>query len=86
MSSESILIEPQLRQPAQALRRQIQPGLFALIAVLAAAGLMVWGYRWTGRPISITIDGQTTHVRTHQTTVGQLLENQSIVLRPEDIL
>ena len=86
MSSESVLIEPQLRQPAQALRRQIQPGLLALIVMLAAAGLMVWGYRWTGRPINLTIDGQTTHVRTHQTTVGQLLGNQSIVLRPEDIL
>lgn len=86
MSSETVLIEPRLRQPAHTLRQQLQPGLLALVAMLTAAGLMALGYRWTGRPISLTIDGQTRHVRTHQTTVGQLLETQGIVLRPEDIL
>jgi len=86
VSSETVLIEPRLRRPAQALRRQIQPGLFALIAVLTAASLMTLGYRWTGRPITLTIDGQATHLRTHQTTVGELLGNRGIVLRPEDIV
>ncbi|MFQ5859274.1 MAG: ubiquitin-like domain-containing protein [Anaerolineae bacterium] len=86
MSSETAVIEPHLRQPVHALRRQIQPGLLALIALLAAAGLMVLGYRWTGQPIALTIDGQTTHVRTHQTTVGGLLDDRGIVLRPEDIV
>ncbi len=86
MSSETALLEPQLRQPAQALRRQIQPGLLALLALLTAAGLMILGYRWTGQPVSLTIDGQTTHLRTHQATVGGLLADRGIVLRPEDIV
>lgn len=86
MSSETAVLEPQLRQPVHALRRQIQPGLLALIALVAAAGLMILGYRWTARPITVTIDGHTTSFRTHQTSVGGLLEDQGIVLRPEDIV
>lgn len=86
MSSETVLIEPQLRQPAQAMQRQIEPGLFALIAVLTAAGLMFLGYQQAGRPVTLSLDGQTTHLRTRQTTVGALLQDRGVVLRPEDIV
>lgn len=55
-----------------------------LIALLVATSLMILGYHWTVQPITLTIDGQTTHLRTHQATVGSLLEDQGIVLRPED--
>lgn len=64
----------------------MQPGLLALIGLLAAAGLMLLGYRWTGQSVTLTIDGQITHLRTHQTTVGRLLEDRGIVLRSEDIV
>lgn len=47
---------------------------------------MALGYRWTAQPVSLTIDGQTTHLRTHQATVGSLLEEQGVALRPEDIV
>lgn len=86
VSTETVLVEPQLHKPVRLLRRRVQPGLIALIALLAAAGLMIVGYRWTGQPVSLVIDGEMTRLRTHHATVGSLLEDRGIVLRPEDIV
>ncbi|MBS1251975.1 MAG: putative protein YuiC [Anaerolineales bacterium] len=94
MSSETAIVESQLRQPVHAVQRQLQSGLLALIALLAAGSLMALGYRTTTHAVSLTIDSQTTHIRTHQATVGSLLEaqditldiTQDITLRPADIV
>lgn len=86
MSTETVLVEPQLRQPVQTLRRPIQTGLLTLIALLALAGLMIVGYQRSGEPITLSIDGETTQFRTHHATVGDLLEDQEITLRPKDIV
>lgn len=86
MSSEVVLAEPELQSPVAVLRQQIQPGLAALIAFLTASMFMVVGYRWTSWPITLTVDGETTYLRTHQATVGSFLAERGIVLRPEDIV
>ncbi len=86
MTSKTVLVEPQVSQPARTFRQQIPPGLLALVALIAVTSLMVVGYRWTGQSVTLTIDGDVTHLRTHQATVGGLLEDQGIVLRPEDIV
>jgi uncharacterized protein YabE (DUF348 family) len=64
-------------QPS-ASRRLIDGGL----AALAVACLMA-GYHLTGVPVTLIIDGQAQHLRTHQDTVAGLLREEDIQLFAE---
>ncbi|MBI3944046.1 MAG: DUF348 domain-containing protein [Chloroflexi bacterium] len=57
--------------------------LFGLLGVLAA---MAFGYWDTQHPATLLINGQSYAVRTHQTTVGGLLNELGLELQPEDIV
>ena len=60
------------------------------LAVLLLAGLLigalVYGFLRTAARITVTVDGMPATVYTHQPTVGDLLAEMQISLRPEDRL
>jgi uncharacterized protein YabE (DUF348 family) len=60
------------------------------LAVLLLAGLLigalVYGFLRTAARITVTVDGMPATVYTHQATVGDLLAEMQISLRPEDRL
>ena len=53
---------------------------------LAAIAAMSLGYLATQKEISITVDGQSLRPRTHQMTVGAVLGELGLHIRPEDIV
>jgi len=53
---------------------------------LAAIAAMSLGYLATQKEISITVDGQSLSPRTHQMTVGAVLGELGLHIRPEDIV
>ncbi|MFQ6058339.1 MAG: ubiquitin-like domain-containing protein, partial [Anaerolineae bacterium] len=63
-----------------------QAGLMALALLLILASTMTAGYLWTGREVTVVLDGQPASVRTHQTTVGTLLEEMGLELQAEDLV
>jgi len=42
------------------------------------------GYQGTGHPVTLNVDGQVQHLRTHQTTVGDFLAEIALPLHRED--
>ncbi len=58
--------------------------LFAWILALLALTVLVAGYRATLTPVTLMVDGQPRHLRTHQPTVSLLLADLGLSLRPED--
>ncbi|HOU11680.1 MAG TPA: ubiquitin-like domain-containing protein [Anaerolineae bacterium] len=56
-----------------------------ILAVLAVVALTA-GYRATLTPVTLTVDGASRVVRTHQPTVALLLADLNLSLRPEDRL
>jgi uncharacterized protein YabE (DUF348 family) len=62
------------------LSRRLLGGLLAL----AAWGILALGYRITGVPVTLVVDGQPQYLRTHQETVQGLLREMNVPLQPED--
>jgi uncharacterized protein YabE (DUF348 family) len=62
--------------------RRLAGGVIALMAL----GIMTIGYQITGVPVTLVVDGQPRHVRTHQDTVEELLREADIRLRSEDLI
>jgi resuscitation-promoting factor RpfB len=63
-----------------------RPGL-ALWRGLAALGLLLalWaGYRLTGQPITLVINGQAYPLRTHRLEVAAIIQAAGLTLQPED--
>jgi len=60
--------------------------LAALAATLALASLLTMGYLRTGIQVTVTIDGHPRQFRTHQTSVGALLEEIGLEVHPQDIV
>ena len=63
--------------------------LLALCAVLAGASLLAalaWGYKATATSVTVTVDGMTASVLTHQAAVSDLLSEMELKLAPEDHL
>ena len=65
------------------LLRWLLTGLTVILAAAALAGLG-WGFMSTAAPVSVSVDGMTVKVLTHQHTVGELLAEMQVVLIPED--
>ncbi|MEA3334390.1 MAG: ubiquitin-like domain-containing protein [Chloroflexota bacterium] len=55
-----------------------------LVLAVAILGALVWGYFSTAAPVTISIDGLTARVNSHQSTVGDLLGELQVTLTPED--
>lgn len=66
-------------------RYRIIQGAIALAAVLLVGGLATT-YEADAIPITLVVDGAARQIRTHQQTVGALLLDVGLNLRPEDIL
>lgn len=47
---------------------------------------MTAGLLWTGQEVTVVLDGQPASARTHQTTVGALLEEMGLDLQAEDLV
>jgi resuscitation-promoting factor RpfB len=63
--------------------------LLAVLTVLAGVGLLValaWGYMVTATSVTVTVDGMTASLLTHQPAVGDLLSEMELKLAPEDHL
>jgi uncharacterized protein YabE (DUF348 family) len=58
----------------------------ALALLIILASLMTAGYLWTGQEVTVVLDGQPASVRTHQITVGSLLEERGLELQAEDLV
>lgn len=58
----------------------------AVVLSLIAVMLLAAGYRATLTPVTLTIDGKSRTIHTHQPTVEMLLADLGISLRPEDVL
>lgn len=66
--------------------RRTWAGLGAVGFALALAVLLVVGYLKTQTPVTLVLNGQLHRLRTHQRTVGALLEDLGLSVHPEDIL
>lgn len=64
---------------------RIAHGAVALAALLLVGGLAAT-YEADAIPVTLVVDGVARPVRTHQQTVGALLIDVGLTLRPEDIL
>ena len=58
-------------------------GLLSLVLILIGGALLL-GYWLTATPVTLTVDGHTRHLRTHQRTVAAFLLDSGLTLRPED--
>ena len=56
------------------------------LLILLALGAMIIGYRITGVPVTLVVDGQPQGVKTHQDTVAGLLREVNIQLHVEDLV
>lgn len=68
--------------------RTLRPsrGFVTLLALFVLTFLLAWGYRAGARSYTLTINRDTFTVRTHQRTVGGVLRERGIALRPQDIV
>jgi len=64
---------------------RILQGAVALAVLLLVGGLAAT-YEADAIPVTLVVDGEARPVRTHQQTVGALLLDVGLTLRPEDIL
>ena len=71
-----------LDTPSASLRPPRNIGAFAALASIFVA--LAVGYRATLTPVTLMIDGLEWRTRTHQETVGALLLDVGLTLRPED--
>ena len=61
-------------------------GLFTLAALLLLIAALAQGYRLSAHTVTLVINGTPIQIRTHQQTLGGLLAEQGLTLRPEDVL
>ena len=90
------VVEPTLpaERPELARRRIVLPvGLvrlfWAALTILVGGGLLgglIWGYWQTASSVTVSVDGLSVSLRTHQATVGDLLDELGLVLAAEDLL
>lgn len=56
------------------------------LALLAFLALLGSGYRLTGRPVTLVVNGQAFPLRTHRLHVAAVLRESGLTLRPEDTI
>nr|HMQ52867.1 ubiquitin-like domain-containing protein [Anaerolineae bacterium] len=64
------------------LGQRVERGLIAL----GVLGILWAGYFFTAQPITLEINGQPHHLRTHRPTVEAVLNQMGLYLEPEDII
>lgn len=67
-------------------RRSLTDGLKAIVALGLIIGALAFSYQKALTPVTLVVDGQTQHLRTHQETVGALLTGLDLTLHAEDIV
>ena len=72
--------------PASFNSPHLPQGLISLLALVLVVGALVAGYQATLMPVTLVVDGQMHHLRTHQDTVGALLMGVGLPLHPQDIV
>jgi uncharacterized protein YabE (DUF348 family) len=53
---------------------------------LALVGVLLAGYHLTSVELQLVVDGQPRRIRTHQTTVQAVLQEEGMTIRPQDII
>ena len=67
--------------------RPSPPGTLQAFVLLAfTVGILALGYRSTGTPATLVIDGQARRLHTQQETVAALLEDMGVELTAEDVV
>ncbi len=67
--------------------RSSRPGTLQAFVLLAfTVGILAAGYRSTGTPATLVIDGQSRRLQTQQDTVAALLEDIGLELATEDVI
>ena len=61
-------------------------GLLAAPVFVTLTVLLIIGYQSTLTRVSLTVDGETQTLRTHQTTVEAMLREAGLALYPEDVV
>jgi uncharacterized protein YabE (DUF348 family) len=74
------------KNPLSTTRFLSRAGLASIILIFVVGNGMILGYVSTQREVSLVINDQPFTVRTHQTTVGALLDELGIPLAAEDIV
>ncbi len=72
--------------PPRQTRRLSRSGLACIALIFVVGNGMLLGYISTQREVQLLINDQPFTARTHQTTVGALLDELGIPLTPEDIV
>ena len=66
--------------------RQFWWSLLLVVFLMVATTGLAWSYHSSQTPVQVSVDGLTETIRTHQATVGDLLQELGLALQPEDIL
>ncbi|GBF34359.1 cell wall-binding protein [Desulfocucumis palustris] len=64
--------------------RIVPPPIVAMIIVLILAGVVIAGFAWAQKTVTLVVDGRETVVKTTSSTVGKLLKEKGIVPGPKD--
>ena len=87
---ERVLSESQtgsLSQPLPRVEsRRVPAGLITFVLTVALVAIMAVSYVQSGEAIALEVNGKAWRVQTHQRTVGALLREVGLDLRPEDIV
>jgi uncharacterized protein YabE (DUF348 family) len=75
-----------VRSPVPGMRLLSRAGLASIVLLFVVGNGMILGYVSTQREVSLLINDQPFTVRTHQTSVGALLDELGIPLAVEDIV
>jgi uncharacterized protein YabE (DUF348 family) len=75
-----------IKKPRHSTRLLSRSGLASIVLIFVAGNGMLLGYVATQREVGLIINDRPVTVRTHQTTVGALLDELGITLAPEDIV
>ena len=67
-------------------RGRVGPGLGRGLSVVSLMVLLWAGYVFTGRPVSLVIDGHAVQLRSQRLTVEAVLQKFNVTLEPEDIV
>ncbi len=64
--------------------RIMPPAVVVLVIALLLAGVIIAGFAWAQKTVTLVVDGRETVLKTTSSTVGKLLEENDIVPGPND--
>lgn len=71
-------------RPIPASQLPSEAGVVALILLCVVTGVLLIGYIWTERQVFVSVAGRRLAFKTHQRSVGALLQETGLVLHAED--